>query len=49
MINTFLEKNLDFISNEINLKKQAKSKLNRAYYQKRKEKERQVYFLSVIH
>ena len=42
MINTFLEKKLGFISNEIKIKKQAKSKLNRAYYQKRKERERQV-------
>ena len=45
MISTFEEKNLEFICNEINLKKQAKSKLNRAYYQKRKERERQVSFL----
>jgi hypothetical protein len=45
MITSFLENNLEFISNEINHKKQAKSKLNRAYYQKRKERERQVYFL----
>jgi hypothetical protein len=46
MITSFLEKNLDFISNEINLKKQAKSKLNKTYYQKRKERGRQVYFLA---
>ena len=33
------------LCNKRNLIKQAKSKMNRAYYQKRKERERQVYYL----